>query len=285
MTLATSGEISLGGSAANRSINLELGLSATAQISLNDTAVRSLAGVPSGAITVPTNFYGKSVFTPGTFTFTTSGTFTLPSGYSTAEIEVWGGGGGGGSYIVNAAANAGTASSVTGTGVSLTSDGGQAGFDASFLGDVASGGAGGTASGGSTNTSGGSGGFGISTGSGGESGSGGDTAAGVNAFTSGGVGGFPVNVSSFSAPGNAGGLPGAGGSGGATYIAGKVNDGQGGGGGGGGGYSRVTAAVATSPAGTVLTITVGTGGAGSSATNTISNGGAGADGRVVIKTA
>jgi hypothetical protein len=43
--------------------------------------------------------------------------------------------------------------------------------------------------------------------------------------------------------------------------------------------------VATSPAGTVLTITVGTGGTGSVATNTISNGGAGANGRVVIKTA
>jgi hypothetical protein len=43
--------------------------------------------------------------------------------------------------------------------------------------------------------------------------------------------------------------------------------------------------VASSPAGTVLTITIGVGGAGSVATNTISNGGAGANGRVVIKTA
>jgi hypothetical protein len=60
MTLASSGEISLGGSAANRSINLELGLSATAQISLNDANVRTLAGVASGAIVVPTDFYGKS---------------------------------------------------------------------------------------------------------------------------------------------------------------------------------------------------------------------------------
>jgi hypothetical protein len=60
MTLAASGAISLGGSTATRSINLELSQSATAQVSLNDTNVRTLAGVASGAITMPTNFYGKS---------------------------------------------------------------------------------------------------------------------------------------------------------------------------------------------------------------------------------
>ena len=115
MTLATSGEISLGGSTATRSINLELGQAATATVSLNDANVRTLAGVASGAIVVPTDFYGKSNFTPGTFTFTASGTFTLPAGYATAEIEVWGGGGGatssgnggagggGSSYTTNAA--------------------------------------------------------------------------------------------------------------------------------------------------------------------------------------
>jgi len=63
MTLATSGAISLGGSTATRSINLELGQSATAQVSMNDTNVRTLAGVASGAITMPTNFYGKSAVT------------------------------------------------------------------------------------------------------------------------------------------------------------------------------------------------------------------------------
>lgn len=60
MTMNSSGPISLGGSTAGQSINLENGFSATAQVSLNDTAVRNLAGVPSGAITMPTNFYGKS---------------------------------------------------------------------------------------------------------------------------------------------------------------------------------------------------------------------------------
>ena len=60
MTLNSSGPISLGGSTAGQSINLELGKSATATVSLNDTDVRTLAGVASGAIVMPTNFYGKS---------------------------------------------------------------------------------------------------------------------------------------------------------------------------------------------------------------------------------
>jgi hypothetical protein len=56
----SSGPISLGGTTAGQSIEIENGGPGTAQISLNDTAVRTLAGVPSGAIVMPTNFYGKS---------------------------------------------------------------------------------------------------------------------------------------------------------------------------------------------------------------------------------
>ena len=59
MTLASSGEISIGGSTANRSINLELGRSATATSSLNESALRTLAGVSSGAISL-SSFYGKA---------------------------------------------------------------------------------------------------------------------------------------------------------------------------------------------------------------------------------
>lgn len=59
MPLNGSGPISLGGSTSGQSINLELGQSATAQVSLNDTNVRSLAGVASGAIVMPTDFWGK----------------------------------------------------------------------------------------------------------------------------------------------------------------------------------------------------------------------------------
>lgn len=62
MTLASSGEMSIGGTTANRSINLELGLSATANSSLNQTNFRSLAGVASGQISM-SNFYGKSAIT------------------------------------------------------------------------------------------------------------------------------------------------------------------------------------------------------------------------------
>lgn len=60
MTLNASGPISLSGSTAGESIAVELGISPTAQISLNDDRVRALAGVATGAIIVPTDFYGKA---------------------------------------------------------------------------------------------------------------------------------------------------------------------------------------------------------------------------------
>lgn len=59
MTLATSGSISIGGSTVGRSINLELGRSATATSSLGEAALRSLAKDTSGAISMST-FRGKS---------------------------------------------------------------------------------------------------------------------------------------------------------------------------------------------------------------------------------
>lgn len=63
MTMVSSGPISLGGNATsgglNQSINIELGRAATDSINLNESAVRTLAGVPSGAISL-SNFYGKS---------------------------------------------------------------------------------------------------------------------------------------------------------------------------------------------------------------------------------
>ena len=60
MTLNASGPISLAGTLTGGSIASELALGATTQISLNCTSVRTLAGVPSGAIIMPTNFYGKA---------------------------------------------------------------------------------------------------------------------------------------------------------------------------------------------------------------------------------
>ena len=66
MALNPSGAISLGGTTSGQSIALENGGPGTVVISLNDSGVRSLAGVPTGVITMPTDFWGKS----NTFTFT-----------------------------------------------------------------------------------------------------------------------------------------------------------------------------------------------------------------------
>jgi hypothetical protein len=62
MALNASGAISLGGPISGESINLENAQPATATVSLNDVAVRSLAGVPTTNTTIimPTDFYGKS---------------------------------------------------------------------------------------------------------------------------------------------------------------------------------------------------------------------------------
>ena len=60
MTLNASGPISLAGTTAGQSIEVELGGTGTTAISLNDATVRTLAGVPSGTIVMPTNFWGKS---------------------------------------------------------------------------------------------------------------------------------------------------------------------------------------------------------------------------------
>jgi hypothetical protein len=74
MALNGSGPISLAGGTAGQSIALELGLGTTTTISLNQTAVRTLAGVASGAITMPTDFYGKSNRAILSFTFTSNTT-------------------------------------------------------------------------------------------------------------------------------------------------------------------------------------------------------------------
>lgn len=59
MTLNSSGPISIGGPTVGQSIELELTMSGTAQASLNDSNFRTLAGVPSGQISM-SDFYGKS---------------------------------------------------------------------------------------------------------------------------------------------------------------------------------------------------------------------------------
>lgn len=60
MTLAASGTMSLAGTETDRSIQVELGGNGSTQISMDDDAVRELAGVATGPINMTTDFYGKS---------------------------------------------------------------------------------------------------------------------------------------------------------------------------------------------------------------------------------
>lgn len=78
MTLPSSGPISLS------AVNTELGLSATALIALNDTAVRNLAGVASGVISL-SNLYGKS----NAFTFAISANQTNANLRALAVAAGW----------------------------------------------------------------------------------------------------------------------------------------------------------------------------------------------------
>lgn len=97
MTLNASGPISFGGSTTGQSINLELGVSATALASINSTSFRTLAGVASGQISV-SNFYGKSNSPTGQTTYTDPGTYTwvVPAGVTSVSVMCVGGGGRGG---------------------------------------------------------------------------------------------------------------------------------------------------------------------------------------------
>lgn len=98
MTLNASGPISLAGSVTGESIAVELGVSSTGTISLNDSNVRTLAGVASGVIVMPTDFWGKSSSLPFTvYNYTTAGTytFTVPTGVTEINCVCIGGGGGG----------------------------------------------------------------------------------------------------------------------------------------------------------------------------------------------
>jgi len=83
MTLASSGTISIGGTTATRSINLELSRAATATSSMGEADLRDLAGVSSGAISMSA-FYGKSAGPT-----LTAGSSGIVSSWSTT----WGGGG------------------------------------------------------------------------------------------------------------------------------------------------------------------------------------------------
>ena len=84
MTLNASGTISLGGSTTGQSVELELGESGTAAITMNDSNFRGLAGVASGTISL-SSLYSKSA--SGSVTFTSgSGSWTVPAGVTSINV-------------------------------------------------------------------------------------------------------------------------------------------------------------------------------------------------------
>lgn len=270
-------------------INVELGVAGTTQRSMNDSVLRTLFGVASGAISM-SNGWGKSSITAGSQTFTSSGTFTVPA-FNTLTVVVQGGGGAGyhadgffydgvslsgTSYanIDNGAGAIGMANRYGGTssfGAYLTATGGQCGRAASTgsgsPGVTMYGGAGGTGSGGDQNYTGSSGASSPSSWTGGSipasEGLGG-AAGGYGVYASGGA--QAAQTSFPSSPGASGpaynvGITGSsyggGGSGGTTNN--KLYGLAIGGGGGGGGLARKTWTNQALAAGSTIAVTVGAG--------------------------
>jgi hypothetical protein len=260
---------------------LENGGNGTTQISLNDTAVRSLAGVASGQITMPTNFWGKSNLFSATISANQTNlnlrSFALASGWNGSSAAVitiqsgvyvystttagagltidgaWAGGitlinngyvmGKGGDGVASSAGNAG--GPAISLGISCTIN--------SALGYIAGGGgAGGSASNGTSGNwfAGGGGGSGGGNGGSGYSATGG-AGGGVGSAGSNGTGGYQLisKIPYAYSSGGGGGriIPGTGGAGFACSFAGG-SAGQGGNGGGsGGGGSGSGGQVSTPP--------------------------------------
>lgn len=81
MTMNASGPLSLGGSTTGQSINLEILQSATATVSLGDSAVRALATVPTGTIGIG-SVAGKTYTRLGTV----AASFNRGTGYVNMSI-------------------------------------------------------------------------------------------------------------------------------------------------------------------------------------------------------
>ena len=244
MALNASGPISLAGTTTGQSIEIELLGNGTTTISLNDSTVRTLAGVASGQIAMPGDFYGKS----NTFNLTISSNQTNLNLNSFAVSSGWNGSSNlvvtinSGVYVYSTStANAGLIISgsfpnglslinngyimgMGGQGVAAVSGNGSAGGVAIYLGTNLT----------LTNNSyigGGGGGGGGYLGGGGAGGGPG----GGSGSSTGGAGGGPG-----SAGGNGGGAN-PGGGGGGRIIPGTGGDWSTGGGAGGGGGHQAAA--------------------------------------------
>lgn len=311
MALPASGQISI------QQVNYELGVANTTQRSFNDSVFRTLFAVASGAISM-SNGFGKSnapVVTPGSQTFTSSGTFTVPA-FNTLVVIVQGGGGagsmdhGGGlpdGYNATAAGFNGTglnstdgsgafnmASRYGGTssfGSYLSATGGQNGYTTgtAYTSVVQNPGVGGTGIGGDQNYTGASGGGGRLFAPGSPTGTEGygGNAGGYGGYASGGAGGAvkydPNWTGAANLVGNAGNVYGGGGGGTSTN-----NEKLGGGvapGGGGGGLARKSFSAGSLTVGSSISVTVGAGAGAPAfvpASGAYALGGAGAGGRVYI---
>jgi hypothetical protein len=120
MTLNATGPISLGGATTGQSVNLEVGNTATTQISFNDAKVRSLTGTSSGSqLVMPTQFYGTSYNYTVQYLAVAGG----GGGGSADNYDTGGGGGGAGGYL------SGTSGALTpgSSTISITVGGGGSG--------------------------------------------------------------------------------------------------------------------------------------------------------------
>jgi hypothetical protein len=258
MALVGNGSISL------NAVNIELGRSGTTQISMNDTIVRTLFGVPSGQISMSQGYSKSSRASPENYTTPGTYSWVVPS-YNTLTVKMWGGGGGSGdtTWNIGSLGGAGTYGGDGGTssfGSYITATGGTKGANAGNFGTP---GTGGTGTGGDINESG---------------------EAGTQTFFSSpdrqvSIGGHAGGVSygggasSYNnaylgyANGNGNGYPGNSYGGGASAY--NWNDGGNGGGlkniatwdgGSGGGFTMKTWSAGALTPGSTITITVGAGG-------------------------
>ncbi len=93
MALVTNGEISIGGNATsggrNRSINIELSRAAGATSNLNETALRTLAGIPTSGSTISlASFYNKSSITISLSSVTSNEPFEAQAIATGEPVEV-----------------------------------------------------------------------------------------------------------------------------------------------------------------------------------------------------
>ena len=128
MALPASGSISLS------AVNTELALSSTAQITMNDAAVRTLFGVASGAITM-NNGYGKS----NTIPFTGFNTISNFNGSTTTTTYMYGGASNSSGRLVAVGYRASTSSPFYQVPISSYSDNGTTWSTPATMGSPSSG--------------------------------------------------------------------------------------------------------------------------------------------------